>query len=92
MELIVDDDSGLVAEHTTAFRPFPAIIPVRRECYEALKDILGPQYWSYTPTDPSTFPKENIQWKELLPLRLLARRLFIHIRPRKPDGALTAIS
>jgi len=56
MELIVDDDSGLVAEHTTAFRPFPAIIPVRRECYEALQDILGPEYWSYTPTDPSTFP------------------------------------
>ena len=56
LELIVDDDSGLVAEQTTAFRPFPAIIPVRREAYEALKDILGPEYWSYTPGDPSTLP------------------------------------
>jgi hypothetical protein len=56
LELIVDDDSGLVAEQTTAFRPFPAIIPVRRETYEALKNILGPEYWSYTPGDPSTLP------------------------------------
>jgi hypothetical protein len=56
LELIVDDDSGLVAEQTTAFRPFPAIIPVRREAYQALKDILGPEYWSYTPGDPSTLP------------------------------------
>jgi hypothetical protein len=56
LELIVDDDSGLVAEQTTAFRPFPAIMPVRREAYEALKDILGPEYWSYTPGDPSTLP------------------------------------
>jgi hypothetical protein len=52
----VDDDSGLVAEQTTAFRPFPAIMPARRETYEALKDILGPEYWSYTPGDPSTLP------------------------------------
>jgi hypothetical protein len=56
LELIVDADSGLVAEQTTAFRPFPAIIPVRREAYEALKDILGPEYWSYTPDNPSTLP------------------------------------
>jgi hypothetical protein len=56
LELIVDDDSGLVAEQTTAFRPFPAIMPVRRGAYEALKDILGPEYWSYTPDDPSTLP------------------------------------
>jgi hypothetical protein len=56
MELIVDNDDGLVAEHTTAFRPFPAIMPVRRESYEALKEILGPEYWSYTPGDPSTLP------------------------------------
>ena len=56
LELIVDDDSGLVAEQTTAFRPFPAIIPVRRGAYEALKDLLGPEYWSYTPDDPSTLP------------------------------------
>jgi hypothetical protein len=56
LELIVDDDSGLVAEQTTAFRPFPAIISVRHESYAALKDILGPEYWSYTPGDPSTLP------------------------------------
>ena len=56
MELIVDNDGGLVAEHTIAFRPFPAIMPVRRESYAALKEILGPEYWSYTPGDPSTLP------------------------------------
>jgi hypothetical protein len=56
LELIVDDDSGLVAEQTTAFRPFPAIIPVRRGTYEALRDILGPEYWTYTPDDLSTIP------------------------------------
>jgi hypothetical protein len=31
-------------------------MPVRRGAYEALKDILGPEYWSYTPDDPSTLP------------------------------------
>jgi hypothetical protein len=56
LELIVDDDSGLVAEQTTAFRPFPAIIPVRCEIYEALKEILDPEYWTYMPDDPSTLP------------------------------------
>jgi hypothetical protein len=56
LELIVDDDSGLVAEQTTAFRPFPAIMQVRRKAYEALKDIIGPEYWSYTPGDASTLP------------------------------------
>lgn len=56
MELIVDDDTGLVAENTTAFRPLPAIIPLRRKSYKALREILGPEYWSYTPDDPSTLP------------------------------------
>jgi hypothetical protein len=56
MELIVDDDNGLVAENTAAFRPLPAVIPFRRKSYEALGEILGPEYWSYTPDDPSTLP------------------------------------
>jgi hypothetical protein len=56
MELVVDDDTGLVAENTTAFRPLPAIIPLRRKSYEALREILGPEYWSYTPDDSSTLP------------------------------------
>jgi hypothetical protein len=67
MELIVDDDSGLVAEHTAALRPLAAIMPLRRESYEALSEILGPEYWSYTPGDPSTLPKEDLQWKAPLP-------------------------
>jgi hypothetical protein len=56
MELVVDDDRGLVAEHTMTLRPWPALMSLRREGYQALKNLLGPEYWSYTPGDPTTLP------------------------------------
>jgi hypothetical protein len=47
LEVIVDDENGLVKDRTVAFRPFPAVALFRTAVYPALRDLLGPEYWSY---------------------------------------------
>jgi hypothetical protein len=56
MELLEDDDHGLIARRTVAYRPFPAVTFFRSVMYENLKDAIAPRYWSYTPEDPATLP------------------------------------
>ena len=56
MELLEDNDDGLIARRTVAYRPFPALTVFRSAMYENLKDAIAPDYWSYTPEDPATLP------------------------------------
>jgi len=43
LEVIVDNEQGLIAERTIALRPYPAVF---RE-YVSLKDKLPPDVWDY---------------------------------------------
>ena len=45
--VVTDNDQGLIAEYTIAFRPLPAIQIFRNALYPVVKDILGPEYWEY---------------------------------------------
>jgi len=47
MEIIVDNEQGLIAERTIALRPYPALKLFRDAMYEALKDTLPPDVWDY---------------------------------------------
>jgi len=47
LEVIVDDEHGLIAERTVALRPFPAVALFRDAMYESLKDQLPPDVWAY---------------------------------------------
>jgi hypothetical protein len=56
MELLEDNDDGLITRRTVAYRPFPAVTVFRSAMYENLKDAIAPDYWSYTPENPATLP------------------------------------
>jgi len=47
MEIIVDNEQGLIVERTIALRPFPALKLFRDAMYAALKDKLPPDVWDY---------------------------------------------
>lgn len=47
LEIIVDNDEGLIVERTIALRPFPAVKLFRDAMYAALKDKLPPDVWDY---------------------------------------------
>jgi hypothetical protein len=53
MEIIVDNDRGLIVERTIALRPYPALKIFRDAMYAALKDKLPPDVWDY-PATPTT--------------------------------------
>ena len=42
LEIIVDNDPGLIMERTIALRPYPALKLFRDAIYPALKDKLPP--------------------------------------------------
>jgi hypothetical protein len=50
LEVIVDNDEGLIAERTIALRPYPAVKLFRDAMYAALKDRLPPDVWDYPTT------------------------------------------
>ncbi|MEE6175101.1 hypothetical protein [Mycobacterium sp. 050134] len=56
LELLEDDENGLIAARTVAYRPFPALAVFRSAMYASLKDLVAPHYWSYTPDDPMSMP------------------------------------
>jgi hypothetical protein len=56
LEVIIDEH-GLVKERTVALRPFPAIALFRTAVYPKLKELLGPEYWSY----------DDVEWTTELP-------------------------
>src|SRR5215813_7425797 len=47
MEIIVDNERGLIVERTIALRPYPALKLFRDAMYAALKDKLPPDVWDY---------------------------------------------
>jgi hypothetical protein len=47
LEVIVDNEQGLIVERTIALRPYPALKLFRDAIYAALKDKLPPDIWDY---------------------------------------------
>ncbi|MBC9031739.1 hypothetical protein IAG41_04980 [Sphingomonas sp. JC676] len=47
LEIIVDNEQGLIVERTIALRPFPAVKLFRDAMYATLKDKLPPDVWDY---------------------------------------------
>jgi uncharacterized protein with FMN-binding domain len=47
LEVIVDDEHGLIVERTVALRPYPAVKLFRDAMYAALKDKLPADVWDY---------------------------------------------
>jgi len=52
LELIEDDDDGLIRKRTSAFRPLPAVELFREAMYPTVKEWLGPDYFGYEGTHP----------------------------------------
>ena len=50
LEIIVDDEQGLIVERTIALRPFPAVKLFRDAMYASLRDRLPPDVWDYPET------------------------------------------
>jgi hypothetical protein len=47
LEIIVDDQEGLVVVRTVAFRPFPAIEIFRNAMFPLLKSVVPSDAWEY---------------------------------------------
>ena len=47
LEIIVDNDQGLIVERTVALRPYPALKLFRDAMHASLKDKLPPDVWDY---------------------------------------------
>ena len=47
LEIIVDNEQGLIVERTIALRPYPALKLFRDAMYASLKDKLPPDVWEY---------------------------------------------
>ena len=47
LEIIVDDEQGLIIERTVALRPYPAVKLFRDAMFAAFKDTLPPDVWDY---------------------------------------------
>ncbi|MDM0117454.1 hypothetical protein QTI66_35650 [Variovorax sp. J22R133] len=47
LEVIVDNEQGLIEERTIALRPYPAVKLFRDAMHESLKDKLPPDVWDY---------------------------------------------
>ena len=47
LEVIVDNEQGLIVERTIALRPYPALKLFRDAMYASLKDTLPPDVWDY---------------------------------------------
>ena len=47
LEIIVDNEEGLIVERTIALRPYPALKLFRDAMYAALKDKLPSDVWDY---------------------------------------------
>lgn len=47
LEIIIDNEHGLIEERTIALRPYPAVKLFRDSMYESLKDKLPSDVWDY---------------------------------------------
>ena len=48
LEVIVDNEQGLIVERTIALRPYPAVKLFRDSMYASLKDKLPANVWDYS--------------------------------------------
>lgn len=55
LELIEDDEHGLIRKRTAAYRPLPAVELFRAAMYPSIKEWLGPEYFSDTDDDSSNW-------------------------------------
>ena len=53
LEVIVDNEQGLIKERTVSLRPYPAVKLFRDSMYAALKDKLPADVWDYSTTEAS---------------------------------------
>ena len=53
LEVIVDNEQGLITERTVSLRPYPAVKLFRDSMYAALKDKLPADVWDYSTTEAS---------------------------------------
>jgi hypothetical protein len=56
LELIEDDEDGLIRKRIASYRPLPAVELFRAAMYPTVKDWLGPDYFTYPVDDKSTLP------------------------------------
>ena len=54
LELLTDDEEGLLLERTIAYRPFPAVKILRDKLYALNAGKLPDDMWDYVPTVPAT--------------------------------------
>jgi len=50
LEVIVDNEQGLMVERTVTLRPYPGVKLFRDAMYASLKDELPPDVWDYPTT------------------------------------------
>ena len=53
LEVIVDNEQGLIQERTVSLRPYPAVKLFRDSMYAALKDKLPADVWDYSTAEAS---------------------------------------
>jgi hypothetical protein len=53
LEVIVDNEQGLIVERTVSLRPFPAVRLFRDAMYASLKDKLPADVWDYSTPEAS---------------------------------------
>lgn len=56
LELIEDDEHGLIRKRIAAYRPLPAVVLFRAAMYPAIKHWFGPEYFGYLPGEEPTSP------------------------------------
>jgi hypothetical protein len=48
LEILVDNEDGLIMERTIAYRPLPAVVIFRDAMQPLLANVLSTEYWEYT--------------------------------------------
>ena len=61
LELIEDDENGMITKRTAAYRPLPAVELFRSAMYPHIKDWLGPEYFDDWPDDHTGSPTGHSQ-------------------------------
>jgi len=67
LEVIVDNEQGLIVERTVTLRPYPAVKLFRDAMYASLKDKLPPDVWEYPTTSRDAEKQRRELISEVLP-------------------------
>ena len=86
LEVIVDNEQGLIVERPIALRPYPALKLFRDAMYASLKDKLPPDVWDY-PTPQCDHDRRLRSLPKLLSAaRSIGSFLCIINVPRRPEA------